>query len=164
MNILRIPPVRSKNSVICRLPPSMSPKVATTEATPSTMPTSWSTVRLQWLRMSATPSITDSRREAACFFAVSRRFFIPRSVEAVGFDPAVHDPHHALAALGDPGVVGDDDHGLALPLHLVEEVQDLEAGLRVQVARGLVGQDERRLVHQGAGDRRTLPLSAGELG
>ena len=52
----------------CWRPPSMRPKVATTEATPRTMPTSWSALRVRWLFMSTTPSITDSQTEA------SRRF------------------------------------------------------------------------------------------
>src|SRR5262249_9559006 len=146
MNILRTPPVWSKNSMACWRPPSMRPKVATTEPTPSTMPMSWSRLRERWLFMSTTPSITDSQSEARCFFI--------GLVEAVVFDEAVHDAHHALALLGHARVVGDDDDGLPLLVHLVEDADDVQPGLGVEVARGLVGQDERGRHDQRAGDGR----------
>ena len=45
-----------------------------------------------------------------------------------------------------------------------EEVEDLLAGLGVQVAGGLVGQQQGRVVDQGPGDGHPLLLAAGELG
>ena len=41
-----------------------------------------------------------------------------------------------------------------------EDPHDLLARGRVEVARGLVGQDERRLVYQGPGHGHALPLAA----
>ena len=48
-------------------------------------------------------------------------------------------------------------------VQLVEEPDDLLAGGRVEVAGGLVGEQDRRLADQRAGDRDALPLAAGEL-
>ena len=45
----------------------------------------------------------------------------------------------------------------------LEQGQDLLAGGAVEVARGLVGQEDARLVHQRAGDGHPLPLAAREL-
>ncbi len=63
MNIFLIPPVSSQNFWPWRRPPSMSPKVATTEPTPRMMPTIWRTLRLLWAPMSTTPSTTESQSE-----------------------------------------------------------------------------------------------------
>src|SRR6516225_9824546 len=57
-------------------------------------------------------------------------------------DLAVGDAHHASAAVGHVGVVGDDDDGLPFPVELVEERQDLLPGLAVQVAGRLVGEQD----------------------
>ena len=48
-------------------------------------------------------------------------------------------------------------------LQAVKQRHDLDAGLRVEVSGGFVGQDDRRLVHQRARNGDTLPLTAGEL-
>ena len=83
---------------------------------------------------------------------------------AVVLDAAVHDLDHPLAPLGDVRVVGDDHDRLAPGVHPVEDLEDLEAGLAVEVAGGLVGEDQRGLVHERPGDGRPLALSPGELG
>ena len=49
-------------------------------------------------------------------------------------------------------------------MNLVQETHDLGAGGRVQVAGGLVGKDQRRLVDQRPGYGHALPLPARELG
>ena len=46
---------------------------------------------------------------------------------------------------------------------VIEESHDLEAGLGVEVSRGLVGEDDRRIVDQSARDGDALALAAGEL-
>ena len=48
-------------------------------------------------------------------------------------------------------------------LSLPEQVHHLAAGARVEIARRLVGQQDRRLVGQRAGDGHALLLAAGEL-
>ena len=82
----------------------------------------------------------------------------------VALDLAVDDLHDALAALGDARVVGDDHDRLAARVHLVEDLQDLEARLGVEVAGRLVGQDQRRAVHDRARDGGALALAARQLG
>ena len=50
-----------------------------------------------------------------------------------------------------------------LAIETLEEREHLEAGARVEVARGLVGEEERRIGDEGAGDGHALLLSAREL-
>jgi hypothetical protein len=60
--------------------------------------------------------------------------------------------------------VRDHHDGLAqLAVQLVQQVQHLFAGGAVEVAGGLVGDDQRRVGHQGAGDGHALLLAAGQL-
>jgi hypothetical protein len=77
MNILRTPPVCSQNFWPWRRPPSIRPKVATTEATPSTMPTICRTLRLLWAAMSTTPSLTESHSERARLRRAFKRAMVP---------------------------------------------------------------------------------------
>jgi len=57
--------------------------------------------------------------------------------------------------------VGDHDEGLAVVGdRLAEQVEDLGAGARVEVAGGLVGEDDLRLARQRACDGDALLLSA----
>src|SRR5687767_12998614 len=74
-------------------------------------------------------------------------------------------PQHDYAAGvgGDVGLVRDHDHGLAGLGEALEHVHDLGRRGRVEVARGLVGEQNRRTVNERAGDRYALALSAGEL-
>src|SRR4051795_4477193 len=81
----------------------------------------------------------------------------------VGGDLAVAQGHLAPGVLGDVRLVGDQDHGVARPMELVEEQHDLLGRGRIEVAGGLVGEQDRRLVDQGAGDGHALALAAGQL-
>jgi acyl-CoA thioesterase-1 len=79
-------------------------------------------------------------------------------------DPPVAHPDHALGVLGDAGVVRHQDDGDPLLLvELLEHLQHLLARARVEVAGGLVGEQQARLVDERAGDRDALLLAAGEL-
>ncbi len=51
-----------------------------------------------------------------------------------------------MRILGDVGLVRDEDDGVALGMQSVEEGHDLVAGLGVEVAGGLVGQDDGGLL------------------
>jgi hypothetical protein len=55
------------------------------------------------------------------------------------------------------------EHSGAEGVDLDEELDDLPARHRVEVPGWLVGDEQRRVVHQRPGDRRPLLLSAGEL-
>ena len=79
------------------------------------------------------------------------------------FDQPVAQSHHAVAVLGDLGFMGHDDDGLATAMELVEQRHDLHGRRGIEVAGGLVGQQDRRLAHQGARHRDALALAAGEL-
>ena len=59
--------------------------------------------------------------------------------------------------------MGDHDDGDALVVQFLEHAHDFDAGLAVEVAGRLVGEQQRRLVHQRAGDGDALLLAAGKL-
>ena len=79
----------------------------------------------------------------------------------IGEDLAVADVDDAVSVLGDIGFVGDEDDGVAFCVELIEEGHDFGAGLGVEVAGGLVGEDDGRTVDEGAGDGDALALAAG---
>ena len=60
-------------------------------------------------------------------------------------------------------VVGGHDHGRAGAVDPVDQLHDPDRGLGVEVAGGLVGQQQRRVVHERAGDRDALLLAARQL-
>ena len=60
-------------------------------------------------------------------------------------------------------VVRGHHHGRPRPVDAVEQLHDALARLRVEVPRGLVGQQDERAVDEGAGHRHPLLLSAREL-
>ena len=60
--------------------------------------------------------------------------------------------------------MGDGDHGLAhVAGQVVQDLADIGPGAGVQIAGRLVGQDDRRIVGEGAGDGRPLAMAAGNL-
>ena len=66
--------------------------------------------------------------------------------------------------LAEALVVGDHDHrGLVVPVETPEDLHDLVPHLGVEVARGLVGQEELGAPDDRPGDRDPLLLPAGEL-
>src|ERR1035437_3760897 len=77
---------------------------------------------------------------------------------------AIVELDNALAQLiYDPVVVsGHHDRGSGA-VDPVQQAHDLQARGRVEVARGLVGQQNRRLVDEGPRDRHPLLLASGEL-
>ncbi len=52
----------------------------------------------------------------------------------------------------------------ALPVQVEHQIDDLRAGRRVEIAGRLVGEQDRRLDHEGAGERHALLLAAGQFG
>src|SRR5215475_5499967 len=86
-----------------------------------------------------------------------------RPVEPVG-DPPVGEEHHPVGVAGGHRVVGDHDDGLAELAHAAaEQVQDFRTGPGVEVAGGLVGEDDLWPSGQGARDGDPLLLPAGQL-
>ena len=84
-------------------------------------------------------------------------------VLAVALQEAVAEANDALGVGSHVVFVRDHDDRAALVVEALEHRQDFLAGDGVEVARGFIGQDEIRIVHQAAGDRDALLLSAGEL-
>ncbi len=76
---------------------------------------------------------------------------------------AVADVDYAMGVFGDVGFVGDHDDGVAMGVEGIEQGHDLKAGLGVEVAGGLVREDDGWTVDEGAGDGYALTLAAGEL-
>src|ERR1017187_7940647 len=62
-----------------------------------------------------------------------------------------------------PFVVGGHHDRRAGAVDPVQQAHDVQAGRRVEVARGLVGQQNRGLVDESASDGHTLLLTTGEL-
>src|SRR6266536_3057106 len=107
----------------------------------------------------------------------------PRMVATRSSDTAEHRPHHRLLVgvlprvLGDdspgaqrddamrepehlPQLAGDQQHAQAVGGQAVEEVVDRALGPHVDPARGLVGQQQPRRLHQPLGQRRLLLVAA----
>src|SRR5882762_7245596 len=69
-----------------------------------------------------------------------------------------------IGALGDDWVVRDHQHGLAVFLHqAMDQLHDFVGAFAVEVAGGLVAEQEGGIGDDGAGDGHALFLSAGEL-
>ena len=77
---------------------------------------------------------------------------------------AIADRHDAVDLARNAGVVADDDGGDAhLARQRAEGVVDEARRRRVDLARGFVGQQQRRVVGQPHGDRHALLLAARQL-
>ena len=70
----------------------------------------------------------------------------------------------AVGQAGDYGVVRDHHDGASLAMQFAQQAQDDLFVDRIQIAGGLVGQNDFRIVDQGARDAHPLLLAAGELG
>jgi hypothetical protein len=79
-------------------------------------------------------------------------------------DATALDPAHSSGPRGSSPVMCDHDDGAPLAIHVLEEVEDLGAGLGVQVPRRLVGKDDSRVVCEHAGKRDALLLPDAEFG
>jgi hypothetical protein len=76
---------------------------------------------------------------------------------------AVFEPEHPVRLIGDRSIMGDeDDRGSRGAGEAAEELDDRQARLAVEVAGGLVGEDDRRPVGQCPGDSDPLLLAAAQ--
>src|SRR5262249_56810595 len=79
-------------------------------------------------------------------------------------DPPTHQAQRALHRRCQTGVVGSDDQGrTTFRIELQEELMDPLARLRIEVARGLVGQEQAGAAPPPARHRPALLLPAREL-
>ena len=82
----------------------------------------------------------------------------------VGNDVAVAQADRARAAFGHGVIVRDHQHRRAQAVvQIVNQLQDLRAGVGVQIAGGLIGKQNRREDAERAGDGHALALAAGEF-
>ena len=77
--------------------------------------------------------------------------------------PAVEEVDGAVGVAREARVVGDHADGRARAVQLAQQLHHRVAVLRVEVAGGLVGEQDRGLAHEGAGHRHALLLTAREL-
>ena len=59
--------------------------------------------------------------------------------------------------------MGDEHHGVPLPVEVPQHADDLPARAGIQGPRGLIRQNHRRAAHQRPGDGNPLLLAAGQL-
>ena len=85
-----------------------------------------------------------------------------RTIGLLGdLQPAVEQDQPACIHLvHEPDVMGGDHHRCAEPVELEEQPQEPPRQRRVDIARGLVGEQHFRLGDQRPGDRRALLLAA----
>ena len=81
----------------------------------------------------------------------------------VAGNQSVADADDATGMPGNIFLVRDDNDGVAFPEKFVKQRHDFRAGLGIEVARRLVGQQDGRFVDQRAGDGHALALAAGEF-
>ena len=94
------------------------------------------------------------------FFQTSGRNFMTWSLRQHAF----LEMERAPGALGRVRVVRHHDDGLAVvAVERLQQVENLVAGLAIEIARGLVAQQQRRIGDDGARDADALLLAAGEL-
>src|SRR5437868_5610227 len=73
--------------------------------------------------------------------------------DAVCVDQAIGNMDRASGDGGDVDIVGNENDGdLFFDVELLKHLEDFPAGVRVEVAGGLIGEEQRRVVDQGAGD------------
>src|SRR5688572_14747055 len=80
--------------------------------------------------------------------------------EVLPNDLAVSHAHNAVCSAGDVGVVRDEHDRLTASVALLQHCQHVARRLRVEVARRLVGGEQRRFVDQGTGEGDALLLTA----
>ena len=77
---------------------------------------------------------------------------------------SVDEADAAIGGGGDIDAVGDQDHGGLFPAgEGGEEIDHGGAGSGVEIAGGLVGEEDGRAVDESAGEGGALHLAAGEL-
>ena len=81
----------------------------------------------------------------------------------IGADTAVGEHHPPPGATRDVLLVGHQHDRGPAAIELLEQRQDLHRGRRVEIAGRFVGEQDRRPVDQGARDRHSLLLTAGQL-
>src|SRR5262245_6490282 len=134
-----------------RRAPSPKLTMAMNAPTPMARPSTVSALRpgVRLTSLNASRSASRGRRTPALLFADDR---------------AVEQLHPPIGVVGDLGIVSDE-HDARLPfgVKLEQKLHDLVPRLRVQRARGLVGEQEARGSDERASDRDALLFASRKL-
>src|SRR5262249_28242417 len=76
----------------------------------------------------------------------------------VALDLSIADVNRAMSVGSDIRFVGDEHDRVAGLVQCREETHDLDARLRVEIARRLVGEQDGGVIHEGSSDSDPLPL------
>src|SRR5215216_4511786 len=109
-------------------------------------------------------TLADSHLRADAHAELARGFLVVGGRHLVADQPPLVESKDAAAHLVHHlPVVRDDQDGGPGAVDPVEQLHDPDRGLRVEVAGGLVGEEEWRMVHERPRDRHALLLAAREL-
>src|SRR5690348_6767946 len=136
------------------LKPCSSDTTAITDITPMMMPKVVSTLRSLWAKMAAKAARKLSIRLYTGRAGLRRLGVVHR----IAGDLAVLDADHPAAVVGDVLIVGHHHDGITRLVQFVEHGHHVAGGAGIQVAGGLVRQQDRGRAHQGAGDGHALAL------
>src|SRR6476661_2310771 len=139
------PPRRTYSSSERRRWLSEIEKPPSTDATPRMTPSAWRAERAGFSRISTHEFRSRSRKAPLNTAETASGHFFGRAG-----DPAVVDLHLPVRERRDLEVVRHDQDRVALPVQLREELQHFVAGLRVERAGGLVGEEHDRPVRERA--------------
>src|SRR5690606_11763318 len=90
--------------------------------------------------------------------ALSRRA-PSRAASIIGFEPSARKDHApCIDLVHQAEIVGGDDHGGAEPVQFDEQAQEPPCQRRIDIAGRLVGQEDLRLLYEGASDGGALLL------
>src|SRR6267143_6610874 len=146
-----------------KLAPSPMASIAITEQTPNTIPSTVSSDRRRCSQRLFTPRRIvrlNCARESPRIETVG--MLVDLSAD-IAFDLAVAQADGAAGGVGNVGVVRNKDERFALRVQFVEELHDLGAGNRVEIAGRFVGEDDERVVDERAGNGHALLLATGKL-
>src|SRR3954454_6889153 len=134
-------------------------------ANPS-MPSEIITVRMRaisMLTLRVRPSQVSDRMKRRRTVISSAGVAVDAAALVSGYVAVVELDDPPAHRVDDVRVVRRHDHGRAGAVDPVEQPHDADAGRRVEVAGGLVGEQDDRAVHESAGDRDPLLLAAAQL-
>src|SRR5215471_7833394 len=78
----------------------------------------------------------------------------------IAFDLPVTKADGPMRMMRHRRIVSDHDEGLTLRVELVEKLEDIGPGSRIQIAGGLISEKNQRIVYQGASNGDALLLAA----
>jgi len=83
------------------------------------------------------------------------------SIRLEAIDPAVAKSHHPIGRFSDCAVVSNQDNrGPLLSVQVMDDLENSNSGLEIEVSGGLVTEEHRRAIGEGASDRDALLLAA----